>query len=577
MSLVRPVPGFIPPVVALPAASAALPAVPSIVGGAAVVGGLIGGAPPLVVIGGAILTGVLLGAAIEQVWGWANGGRGAGVTEPDRPTQVPSGTVGGTLYESSTGTIRLWDTRGQGLQSLVPSPVSVWNEVVSTTINPDGSILERVYVWIATPSGSSAWPKEKGVFLNPGSLQTQFLIQQRPDGVNWEPLPAAPTQPDWDGSPFPLPPLLPEPLPEVAPQPEQPRPLPPLTVPTIPSTEPTTEPTPGPGPSPTPTPAAPPATEPTRPVTPFPGWPVQPRPDGTSTRPDGTLTPTPKPPPVKTPTGTHVIDGFPMPGNGPQPTPEGIAQELGRVEKKLARLIDTKSDAPGMPRDRLGFLLDSLETVIDFFRSITDGGEYEISSPCELDENGNRVVVKVPYPGALQSFGVLSNKIDAIAQLLQEHKNLKQPNCSTKPVLTGEWVTVNFQSDAASPGGERPLRKVLRYRDQTAAPLEDHLAHWESFAWDAGPVIVVSKNLSWGTPKVWAASAAEGKRVISHAALVAGVDLTDPKHEWVVTGSNDPRYGRTGRMRVDTRRGTFVRVTKRPGPSGLPSGFAPTP
>jgi hypothetical protein len=88
-------------------------------------------------------------------------------------------------------------------------------------------------------------------------------------------------------------------------------------------------------------------------------------------------------------------------------------------------------------------------------------------------------------------------------------------------------------------------------------------------------VIVVSKNLSWGTPKVWAATAAEGKRVIEHAATIAGVDLNDPKHEWIVTGSADPRYGKSGRMRVDTRGGEFVRVTSRPGPSGPPTGVAP--
>ena len=203
---------------------------------------------------------------------------------------------------------------------------------------------------------------------------------------------------------------------------------------------------------------------------------------------------------------------------------------------------------------------------------------YRVVSVCEKDQDGEPVSEAREYviPSAA-SFDAVVDRLDGIAYVLQGLKDFKQPICREKPVLTGEWVSINFQSDAASPSGERPLRKVLRYRDQTAAPLEDHVAHWESFAWDAGPVIVISKNLSWGTPQVWAASVAEGKRVLSHAAQVAGVDLTDPKHEWLISGSRDPRYGRTGRMRLDTRRGTFVRVTKRPGPSGLPSGFAPTP
>ena len=220
------------------------------------------------------------------------------------------------------------------------------------------------------------------------------------------------------------------------------------------------------------------------------------------------------------------------------------------------------------------------ELLRRLFEERFGGAVYRVVSVCETNEAGDPVSqareIQIP---AGPSFEAVISRLDGLAYVLQGLKDFKQPICPTdrasKPVLTGEWVSVNFQSDEASPGGERPLRKELRYRDQTAAPLETHLAHWESFAWDAGPVIVVSKNLSWGEPKVWAASIAEGKRVISHAAQVAGVDLTDPKHEWLISGSRDPRYGRTGRMRVDTRRGTFMRVTKRAGPSGLPSGFAP--
>ena len=348
----------------------------------------------------------------------------------------------------------------------------------------------------------------------------------------------------------------------------------PYAPPAVPEGEPVEE--PGVAPT-TPGPTAPPATAPQvpAPVVPAPVVPL-PLPDAEPTQ-DGSIVPKPTAPVVVTRPDAHfpVPGGPPVTGNGPRPTPAGISQELGRLEQKLARLSNPGPGGPGDGTDRLQLLFQVMAQLYEFMTAINAGGSYTLSSPCELDENGNRVVVPVDFSGAISSFGVLSNKLDALAQLLQVHKDLKQPNCSTKPVLTGEWVTVNFQSDEASSGGERPLRKVLRYRDQTAAPLETHLAHWESFAWDAGRVIVISKNLDWGTPQVWAASAAEGKRVLSHAAQMAGVDLTDPKHEWIVTGSNDPRYGRTGRMRLDTRGGKFMRVTSRPGPSGLPSGFSP--
>ena len=395
-------------------------------------------------------------------------------------------------------------------------------------------------------------------------LEYVNVLYDRQDGSQLEPLPYKPFVPGPAPQPFTFPPAEPARVPE-----PQPEPLP--LIPPQPAPSPTTVPQPVPM---EPGPSKPPI------VTPIPRPPAVPQVPaipGAVEVPNGTVAPArPLPVPVTPPDAHFPVPGAPpVTGNGPRPTPEGIAQELGRLEQKLARLSNPGPGGPGDGTDRLALLADVLGRIYEFLTSITDSGTYTLSSPCELDENGNRVVVPVDYSGAAGSLGVLSNKIDALAQVLQVHKDLKQPNCSTKPVLTGEWVTVNFQSDEASAGGERPLRKVLRYRDQTAAPLEDHLAHWESFAWDAGPVIVVSKNLSWGTPKVWAASAAEGKRVISHAAQMAGVDLTDPKHEWIVTGSNDPRYGRTGRMRLDTRGGKFMRVTSRPGPSGLPSGFAP--
>jgi hypothetical protein len=168
--------------------------------------------------------------------------------------------------------------------------------------------------------------------------------------------------------------------------------------------------------------------------------------------------------------------------------------------------------------------------------------------------------------------------MDALAAMVDQSLRAQQKICPpVKPQLTGEWVSVNFLSDAPSPDGKSRLRKRFRYRDQLARPLADHIAHWEHFEWDAGPVCVISKNLSWGVPQVWAATAAEGKRVIRHAADIAGVDLDDPKHKWIVTGSDDPRYGQTGRMRLDTRGGRFLRVTKRPGPNGFPVGAKPTP
>lgn len=51
--------------------------------------------------------------------------------------------------------------------------------------------------------------------------------------------------------------------------------------------------------------------------------------------------------------------------------------------------------------------------------------------------------VEVEAPGASSQFEVLLNRFDALAELIQVHKNLKQPGCKHK--LAGEIVSVNFE------------------------------------------------------------------------------------------------------------------------------------
>jgi hypothetical protein len=190
----------------------------------------------------------------------------------------------------------------------------------------------------------------------------------------------------------------------------------------------------------TPGPSAPPATQPLVPRRTVP----LPIPGATPTK-DGAIVPQAPAPIAVTPSDAHfpVPGGAPVLGNGPQPKPETIAQELGRLEQKLARLSDPGPGGPSDGSDRLQLLSDLIGRLIEFATSMTSGGGYSLSSPCELDENGDRIVTTVEYPGDTNSLGVLSNKIDALAGVLQIHKDLKQPNCK-QPAAVGQPVTVNF-------------------------------------------------------------------------------------------------------------------------------------
>jgi len=195
---------------------------------------------------------------------------------------------------------------------------------------------------------------------------------------------------------------------------------------------------------------------------------------------------------------------------------------------------------------------------------------YRMVSVCETNSAGEPISesVDVPIP-ALQAPDAQMARLDAIVELLQAAKNFKQPICPPdKPELLGDWVTVRFESLEISPQGTRPLRKLFRYRSQSALDLGQIAAYWENFQWNAGPVCVQHKGAWWGTPQCWASNADEGKRVIRFAGLEAGID-PDAIGEWVISGSSDPRFGMPGTMQVAKVQG-LEWVTSRQGPSGLP-------
>jgi hypothetical protein len=112
-------------------------------------------------------------------------------------------------------------------------------------------------------------------------------------------------------------------------------------------------------------------------------------------------------------------------------------------------------------------------------------------------------------------------------------------------------------------------RKRLSYRDQGGASQAAHVAHWEGFTFTGGPWRVVLAG-AWGQPQVWASSAAEGKRVLLHAASIAGYDPgSDPTAEWQICEVRNGRHpaGKVFGVRV----GAYGPcVSKRRGPEGQP-------
>jgi hypothetical protein len=278
------------------------------------------------------------------------------------------------------------------------------------------------YLGLAAGNGQSGWSGVTfdGWTVTPGNPNAPGLLP----AASLAPWTGTTTAPDRD----PVPVVVPKVAPTIAPV------LPsPAAPPVLPEAEPSVVPT-------TPGPTAPPATVPALPTTTRP-----PRIPGANATRDGVIVPQAPAPIAVTPSDAHypIPGGKPVLGNGPQPKPEAIAQELGRIEQKLNILSNPNTDGMGDGSDRMALITNILGRLLEFMTAMTAGGGYSLSSPCEVDEAGNPIVSVVEYGGATDALGVLSNKIDALAGVMQVHKNLKQPICKQTPAV-GENVTVNF-------------------------------------------------------------------------------------------------------------------------------------
>jgi hypothetical protein len=341
-------------------------------------------------------------------------------------------------------------------------------------------------------------------------------------------------------------------------------------------------------PTPTPYPPAPklpaPATAPS-PV----GDPVtQPEPDQKPLLPPFPLIPgwRPNVPPIPAPpkTGTGPVPvtppnvSFPWPGSGPvggpgqapQPSLEGIATEVGKIERKLeVAFTNPKGDKGGLNWEEWW---DAVGKLYNLLISLSDAGQFTLSSPCvPADEPGgvNNPLLR-QWDGSLTPGGGLEKRLDALAGLVQDSKNLRQPICNDHQPTRGIAHRVRFISDGVSPRNGKRYLKDLGYRDQSGRPLVEHREHWKTFRWESGPFLVSSRGLPWGQPQVWASSFEEGRRVLTHAAAIAGVDVSSESHRWFERVQPSTRNGVVESFGVARDRTGEVWVVARDGSDGWP-------
>lgn len=139
--------------------------------------------------------------------------------------------------------------------------------------------------------------------------------------------------------------------------------------------------------------------------------------------------------------------------NGPRPTPEGMATELGKLEQKLELAL--APDGPLSLLELLNKVIDQVENIEFLIERLFPpppyqfpAGAYELNPVCDRDSEGNLIEpLRAPWDAGEGEFTELRQRLDAIAQLIQHHKNLKQPGCGGRGNGPGSNVTVHFESD----------------------------------------------------------------------------------------------------------------------------------
>ena len=243
---------------------------------------------------------------------------------------------------------------------------------------------------------------------------------------------------------------------------------------------------------------------------------------------------------------------IPVPdGGAPGPGPDGIPWWAGPLAGAAA-----------------GALLNQIADLVG--ESLTPSIEpssFTFTAPCNKDEAGNQETRTWDFPQQSEGQRLISHQV-ALMEIMQQHLDWKTPICDETTIPEGDFRTISFRSDQTSPYGKSRLRKRFRYRAVSGNDLSAVVDHWAGFTWEGGPYRVRWIGGSWRSPEIWAASEAEGQRVIQHAATEAGFSPLEGGR-WSTRLSSSGRQGVPGTMRVDTT-GGYYWITARDGSDERP-------
>jgi len=150
--------------------------------------------------------------------------------------------------------------------------------------------------------------------------------------------------------------------------------------------------------------------------------------------------PAPAPTP-QTPTEARQHGTTTITSGAPRVDPAAVAEELGRVEQKLGRLVGAMDKTPDWLDSQLTSLLQQLiPALLDALKVDVPADTWEFSAPCDRDEDGEPITHTVELPGEDFPEATIT-RLNEIAQVLQVLKDWRQPLCRGHNVLSNVTVT----------------------------------------------------------------------------------------------------------------------------------------
>jgi hypothetical protein len=134
--------------------------------------------------------------------------------------------------------------------------------------------------------------------------------------------------------------------------------------------------------------------------------------------------------------GSQVITSI-----GVRPDVVAIAEEVGRMEQKLGRLLGGMDTTPDWLDGALGPLLNQLKDVLlDALVVDVPATVYDFEAPCDKDAEGDPLVHQAEIEAADYQPAIVA-RLDAIAAAMGILKGWKQPMCRTSPPRSNVTVT----------------------------------------------------------------------------------------------------------------------------------------